>query len=137
MQQPATARPPAPITHYENFPVASWLCPAHLRAPIAAIYHFARSADDLADEGDATATLRLQDLQDFRQQLIHACQTANADSNARWASVFGPLQHAVQAHQLPAPLLHDLLNAFVQDVEKTRDASGYATEAELLDYCRR
>ena len=49
-QRPSQAPTPAvtPITHYENFPVASWLCPAHLRAPIAAIYHFARTADDLA-----------------------------------------------------------------------------------------
>ena len=46
---------PAPVTHYENFPVASWLCPPALRAPIAAIYHFARTADDLADEGEASA----------------------------------------------------------------------------------
>ena len=44
-----------PVDHYENFPVASWLCPPRLRAPIAAIYHFARTADDLADEGDAPA----------------------------------------------------------------------------------
>jgi phytoene/squalene synthetase len=51
VKQPIPA--PAPITHYENFPVASWLCPPALRAPIAAIYHFARTADDLADEGEA------------------------------------------------------------------------------------
>ena len=151
MQHPASAkRPaPAPITHYENFPVASLLCPAHLRAPITALYHFARTADDLADEGDATATQRLQDLRDYRQQLIVACRpvsgddlgldnsTANSDASARWPSVFGPLQHAVQTHQLPVPLLHDLLDAFVQDVEKTRDGSGYASQGELLDYCRR
>jgi len=66
MQHPTAAAPPpaslAPITHYENFPVASLLCPAHLRAPITALYHFARTADDLADEGDATAQQRLQDL---------------------------------------------------------------------------
>jgi phytoene/squalene synthetase len=49
----------APITHYENFPVASWLCPPRLRPPIAAIYHFARTADDIADEGDASAAARL------------------------------------------------------------------------------
>ena len=49
----------APISHYENFPVASWLCPAPLRAPIAAIYHFARTADDLADEGLPRADRRL------------------------------------------------------------------------------
>ena len=58
---------PQPIGHYENFPVASWLCPPHLRAPIAAIYHFARTADDLADEGQASAAERLHSLHLFRQ----------------------------------------------------------------------
>lgn len=51
--------------------------------------------------------------------------------------MFGPLQHALRTHRLPVPLLADLLSAFVQDVEKTRDAQGYADRAELLDYCRR
>ncbi|WP_394756296.1 squalene synthase HpnC [Rhodoferax sp.] len=138
---PANRLPLKPIQHYENFPVASFLCPAPLRAPISALYHFARTADDLADEGEATATQRLQDLQAYRQQLIQACHPAgggaNTDSNARWACVFGPLQHAVQTHQLPAPLLHDLLDAFAQDIEKTGDGKGYASQAELLDYCRR
>ena len=151
MQHDAPANPtaPAPIEHYENFPVASFLCPAHLRAPIAAIYHFARSADDLADEGMATPAQRLQDLQDLRQQLVIASHPPDdADqgmdaarlttaSSARWAGIFGSLQYAIQTWQLPAPLLHDLLDAFVQDVEKSRDGSGYATQAELLDYCRR
>lgn len=149
MQHNAPAHQPPTITHYENFPVASFLCPAPLRAPIAAIYHFARSADDLADEGNATPAQRLQDLQDFRQQLVIASPPTdaanqgtdgdhvNAASSARWASVFGPLQDAIQTWQLPTPLLHDLLDAFVQDVEKTRDGSRYATQAELLDYCRR
>ena len=40
------------VDHYENFPVASWLCPPQLRPAIAAIYWFARTADDIADEGD-------------------------------------------------------------------------------------
>ena len=35
------------------------------------------------------------------------------------------------------PLLADLLDAFEQDVVKTRDRAGYADRAELLDYCRR
>ena len=59
---PAQAAAPllaAPITHYENFPVASLLCPPHLRQPIAAIYGFARTADDIADEGDDNAAERL------------------------------------------------------------------------------
>ena len=140
---PPASTTPAPIQHYENFPVASLLCPAHLRSPISAIYHFARTADDLADEGDATPAQRLQDLHDYRQGLS-ACGTPTSTHSptqvpidARWASIFGPLQHAIATHQLPVQLLHDLLDAFVQDIEKSRDHATYANEAELLDYCRR
>ncbi len=127
---------PTPIGHYENFPVASFLCPARLRAPIAAIYHFARTADDIADEGTDTPGRRLQDLASYRQDLTAACAPAAAWS-PRWAPIFEPLQRAIQAHQLPVKALHDLLDAFVQDVEKSRDAAGYANPAELIDYCRR
>ncbi len=140
---PAPASPaPVAIQHYENFPVASLLCPAHLRSPISAIYHFARTADDLADEGDATPAQRLQDLHDYRQGLnAHGPQAHNpptqTPSNARWAAVFDPLQHAIATHQLPVQLLNDLLDAFVQDIEKSRDRATYANETELLDYCRR
>lgn len=134
---------PAPITHYENFPVASFLCPAHLRAPIAAIYHFARTADDIADEGDATAAQRLDELQAYRNDLDAARSGAtssgtptHATISARWPQVFGPLQVALRTHHLPTQLLHDLLDAFVQDTRKSAAAEGYATQAELLDYCR-
>ncbi len=132
--QPTSANP-APITHYENFPVASFLCPAHLRAPIAAIYHFARTADDIADEGDANAQQRLDELADYRQDLVAACG-ATAVHSTRWPQVFGPLQHALQTHHLPPQLLHDLLDAFVQDTQKSAAAEGYASHAALLDYCR-
>ena len=133
----AASAPAHPISHYENFPVASWLCPARLRAPIAAIYHFARTADDLADEGDASPAERLQALAAYRQALTAACAAAPMPPEPRWAWVFGPLQQAIQQHQLPTQLLHDLLDAFVQDVEKTRDGAGYADQAELLAYCAR
>jgi len=123
------------VTHYENFPVASVLCPPQLRQPIAAIYGFARTADDLADEGDALPASRLADLAAYQSDL-HAIAQGQAPS-PRWASVFLPLQGVLRSHQLPLPLLEDLLSAFAQDVEKTRDAEGYADRAELLDYCRR
>ena len=55
-----------PVEHYENFPVASLLLPARLREPVEAIYAFARSADDVADEGDATPVGRLARLHDYR-----------------------------------------------------------------------
>jgi squalene synthase HpnC len=131
--------PDTAIGHYENFPVASWLCPAHLRAPIAAIYHFARTADDIADEGDATPAERLQALADYRAQLVAAARqgtTEGLDFDPRWALVFEALRRTLAVHPLPVGLFHDLLDAFVQDIEKTRDAAGYATEAELLNYCR-
>lgn len=128
------------IGHYENFPVASVLCPAPLRAPIAAIYHFARTADDIADEGEATPGQRLQALADYRQQLdlVSLDEGQSLDAlDTRWADMFKALGNSIHQHQLPLQLLHDLLDAFVQDIEKTRDQSGYRTDAELLDYCRR
>ena len=132
-----TDAPPSPITHYENFPVASWLCPARLRAPIAAIYHFARTADDLADEGEASPAERLQALAAYRQALRSASAGLPVAPDQPWAWVFTPLQQVITTHQLPTQLLHDLLDAFVQDVEKTRDGAGYADQAELLAYCAR
>ena len=123
------------MTHYENFPVASLLCPPHLRQPIAAIYGFARTADDMADEGDALPAARLADLAAYLADL-RAIAQGQAPS-PRWASVFLPLQSVLRSHQLPVPLLKDLLSAFAQDVEKTRDGEGYADRDELLDYCRR
>ena len=123
------------MTHYENFPVASLLCPPHLRQPIAAIYGFARTADDIADEGDALPAARLADLAAYLADL-RAIAQGQAPS-PRWASVFLPLQGVLRSHRLPVPLLEDLLSAFAQDVEKTRDGEGYADRDELLDYCRR
>ena len=129
-----SARPPS-VDHYENFPVASWLCPPRLRPPIAAIYHFARTADDIADEGDAGPAQRLADLAAYRAEL-HAVAGGAAPA-PRWAAVFGPLAAQLRAFALPVPLLDDLLSAFAQDVAKTRDGATYADWPELLDYCRR
>ena len=126
---------PMPITHYENFPVASWLCPRHLRPPIAAIYHFARTADDLADEGDAAPEQRLSDLAAYADDL--AAVATGAPPAVRWAHVFQPLAAAMRAFALPTTPLADLLSAFEQDVRFTRDGRRYADRAELLDYCRR
>ena len=126
---------PPPITHYENFPVASWLCPPRLRAPIAAIYHFARTADDIADEGDSTAQERLNDLAAMKADLQSTAQ--GISGSGRWPHVFAPLQATIHDFDLPVPLLADLLDAFTQDIIKTRDQTGYANQTELLDYCSR
>jgi squalene synthase HpnC len=115
--------------HYENFPVASWILPRRLRHPVRVIYAFARAADDIADEGDATPAQRLADLQSYRDRL---------DALARGESlagdpIFGPLGMVIRTHALPIHLFHDLLDAFSQDVDKHR----YAHFGEVMDYCKR
>jgi squalene synthase HpnC len=124
-----------PAEHYENFPVASWLCPPRLRPPIAAIYWFARTADDIADEGTASAEDRIAELEAYRAELA-ACMSGSS-APRRWPAVFSPLAAAVREFALPAKPLFDLLDAFTQDVCKTRDGAGYADRAELLAYCER
>ncbi|CAN5254838.1 squalene synthase HpnC [soil metagenome] len=120
------------IDHYENFPVASLLCPPALRPAVAAISWFARTADDIADEGDATAAERLQALAAYRADLLAVAAGGNTPSQ-RWPHVFGPLRNIIAKHGLPLNLLTDLLSAFEQDTTKR----SYADRAELLDYCRR
>ena len=117
--------------HYENFPVASRLCPAPLRPAVMALYRFARTADDLADEGDAPAVQRLEQLQRYRADLA-AALAGRADSG-HWPAVFPSLAEAVRRHSLPGHWLHALLDAFEQDVRNPR----YVDRAALLDYCAR
>ena len=115
------------VDHYENFPVASILLPKRIRRAVEVIYHFARQADDIADEGNFTDRERLARLDEFRSELN------------RIGTVYGPqtplfkdLAEIVSSYQLPLMLLHDLLDAFSQDVVKKR----YENFNELMDYCR-
>jgi squalene synthase HpnC len=118
------------IDHYENFPVASVLCPPALRPAVAAIYWYARTADDLADEGDTHPEQRLADLRAYRADL--AAVAAGVAPSPRWPQVFAPLKRTLDRHALPLALLEDLLSAFEQDVRQ----HSYADRAELLGYCR-
>jgi squalene synthase HpnC len=119
------------VEHYENFPVASWLCPPAMRPAVRAIYWFARTADDIADEGDAPPEARQAMLADYRDDLTKAA--AGQAGSGRWRAVFDPLADVIAAHRLPLPLLIALLDAFEED---TRHA-GYADRAALLRYCSR
>ena len=119
------------VDHYENFPVASWLCPASLRPPIRAIYWFARTADDLADEGQASAVERQASLLAYRRDL--AAVYEGRPTSSRWAAVWGPLRQAIHDHELPRQALDDLLDAFLQDC----DNPLHPNRDSLLDYCRR
>jgi phytoene synthase len=120
-------------THYENFPVASWLMPPAARPHIAAIYAFARTADDFADEGQRAPGDRLALLDMWQQRLDAAARgqtesTGNSDHDA----VFIALSETMRHYEMHV-LLSDLLSAFRQDVTTTR----YLTWDGLLDYCRR
>lgn len=114
--------------HYENFPVASLLLPAKLRKHVAAVYAFARQADDLADEGVADAADRLAALCNMATTL-HDCIDGNATDNP----VYLAITHTIKVFNLPIILFNDLISAFSQDVIKHR----YTDFDELLDYCQR
>jgi squalene synthase HpnC len=118
------------VQHYENFPVASWLCPPALRPPITAIYWFARTADDLADEGTTLPAQRHADLRAYRTDLHRVA--AGLAASERWRGVFEPLSRMLAQHQLPPRLLDDLLTAFIRDI----DNPIYPDRDAVLDYCR-
>lgn len=116
------------IDHYENFPVASFLLPRRLRPAVEAIYAFARSADDLADEGDASAEERIAALNSYEAEL-DLLATGGISSHP----IFKRLGPVIIAYQLPIDPFRNLLSAFKQDVVTTR----YPDFDALLDYCRR
>ena len=115
-------------SHYENFPVASRLLPGQLQHPVAAIYAFARRADDLADEGGLAPEERIARLDDMERALVECAMGQPGED-----FVFIALGDAIRRHALPVRLFQDLLSAFRQDVEKRR----YRDFDEVLDYCRR
>ena len=125
--------------HYENFPVASRLMPARMRPHIAAVYAFARAADDVADEGDLGRPVR-DALLDAWIRRLHAAATAQEPGPrpegrepAETVEIFLALGETIRRHQLPLSLFTDLISAFRQDITVTR----YASWPDLLDYCRR
>ena len=114
--------------HYENFPVASWLLPRELRDPISAIYAFARIADDICDEGNAVAAQRARQLHNMADRLASI-----SAGKPQTEPLYIALADCIHRYHLPSALFHDLLDAFAQDLWKTR----YQSFDEILDYCRR
>lgn len=113
-------------SHYENFPTASLLIPRRLRPAVAAIYAFARHADDIADEGDAAQEVRLKQL-DAWEALLERCMDTPVDH-----PIFIALADSIRCHRLPIGLFHDLITAYRMDVS----IQAYASLDELLFYCR-
>lgn len=122
--------------HYENFPVASFLLPKHLRQAVLNIYRFARSADDIADEGDASDAERLQALKTYRHALNTCQKPAAAQTDAlepTLGAIFAPLGQTIAEHKLPLEPFEDLLSAFEQDIVQKR----YLDQVALDHYCAR
>jgi squalene synthase HpnC len=126
-------------SHYENFPVASWLLPQPMRPHVAALYAFARVADDIADEGQAPAADRRRDLSAWQSRLHEAVATAPEDVSGadgvdhRGDLILTAIAHSIRTLDLPLRLFDDLVSAFGQDTMTNR----YASWADVLDYCRR
>lgn len=127
-------------SHYENFPVASRLMPAHLRPHVAAVYAFARTADDFADEPGRENEERLRLLGEWRRRLHAFPGDEQAPGHDHFPGddhlpgrVFVALHDTIDKFSLPVSLFDDLLDAFTQDVSTTR----YETWAAVIDYCRR
>ncbi len=121
------------VRHYENFPVASLILPAPLREPVEVIYRFARSADDLADEGSDPPDIRLEKLNRYRAALAAIERGETVEGVRVEGALFADLARIVRQHALPVSLFRDLLDAFCQDVTKKR----YATFSEVSSYCKR
>ena len=125
---PSAHSPWHAVEHTENFPVGSWLVPARLRGAVVAVYHFARHADDLADEGDAPVVAREAAL----LALDAAVQQASRGTPSGIAVVDGLMAPAAR-HGLDWQCFRDLIDAFRQDLRVTR----YARADDVQDYCRR
>lgn len=120
-------------SHYENFPVASRLLPRPMRPHIAAIYAFARVADDLADEGHVPAAERLTQLAAWQRRLHGAVASPLTGTSTHEDLIIVATAHTIQTLDLPISLFDDLISAFGQDTMTTR----YDSWADLFDYCRR
>ena len=128
-------------THYENFPVASRLVPRHMRNHVAAVYAFARAADDFADEGTRPVEARHHLLDGWLCRLHDAvshdpgtpARPIAAGEPANTHEIFVALAATIREKELPRSLFEDLISAFRQDVTVTR----YRSWADVMDYCRR
>ena len=114
-------------SHYENFPTASKLIQKKHRQATAAIYSFARRADDIADEGEYDRETRINMLNQFGQYLD------NIENNKPNEDLtFIALADTISKYNLPILPFRKLLQAFRMDVEKNR----YSNFDELLHYCQ-
>jgi squalene synthase HpnC len=112
--------------HHEIYPVASRLVPAAIRPHLMAVYAFARSADDFADEPEYEG--RRHEALDRWEHELHRAAHGEATH-----PVFVALGDTIEKRELPVPPFEDLLSAFRTDMDVRR----YATFGALRGYTAR
>ncbi len=113
-------------THYENFPVVSWLLPKRLHQHFYNVYAFCRWSDDLGDEVGDPALAR--ELLSWWRGELNDCYAGRVRH-----PVFVALRRTIQQFAMPSEPFTDLISAFEQD----QTVREYETFDQLLDYCRR
>ena len=108
-----------------NFYYAFLLLPKVRRKSMCAFYSFLRRTDDLVDE-PASATDKARSLEAWRLELAAAL----AGHETAWPGL-PALADTVARHQIPANLLHDVIEGVSMDV----DSRPFATFDDLADYC--
>ena len=111
---------------YENFPVGSWLLPAHLRPHIATFYWFARTIDDIADSNFLSAEEKVQRLSRFEETLLGQAKASSGFEKAQ------AMRQSLQETGITDQHCRDLVTAFKRDATKSR----YVDWPDLMDYCR-
>jgi squalene synthase HpnC len=112
--------------HHENFPVVSFLIPKKIRKDVAIIYWFARTADDIADEGAYTREDRVKKLNEFEERFTELI-------NGNYSNPFElALYNTIETKSLTAEHFYNLLKAFRQDITKNR----FSNFPDLLAYCK-
>jgi len=119
-------------SHYENFPVAK-LVPKRIRKNVAAVYAFARTADDIADENHDNIAPESQERTDELDFFESQLDLPNEKLDPKWSWIFIALSDTIKNFNIPCSLFRDLISAFKQDVVKKR----YEDFDELVDYCKR
>lgn len=114
------------LSHYENFPVASWLIPKAKRKHIFSVYAFARIADDIADEGNEAKDRKIEHLRIYRDDFL---TKSNSDNYPHFPALWDTLNR----FEIPKALFTNLIDAFIQDNEK----STYKNFEELIGYCQK
>jgi squalene synthase HpnC len=111
--------------HYENFPVATLLYPKKIREAVVILYQFARTGDDIADEGIFSKEERLENLKIYQSNLNKLKK-----NNLNVDLLFLDIYKIINQYSIPINLLQKFIYAFKQDIINKR----YENFKEFINY---